>query len=358
MSIQNINISHILFNIDSSLIIQKQNPDIVILDLDAEGEDWYRLLQVILNLQNPPSILITGSCYIFERIIKAIKMGALDYIPKPFNPKNILHMEKAIKKSISYSTNTNYKKNNLSLLDSIIGTSDQIVTIKEQLFSYAESGAAVLLLGESGVGKNLIAKNIHNISNRKNYTYRTMHTAALPPTLIESELYGTNTGAFTDAKSRAGYFELANNGTLFLDEIGEIHLESQLKLLRILEEKTITRIGGTKQIPIDVRILSATNINIFNAVKNKLFREDLYYRINTLIITIPPLRERKEDIPLMVDFFLKNMNYTSKITNSALEKLIDYHWPGNIRELKSTLIRSGIHAGHKSPINVSHIIFN
>jgi len=184
-----------------------------------------------------------------------------------------------------------------------------------------------------------------------------MHTAALPPTLIESELYGTNAGAFTDAKTRAGYFESANKGTLFLDEIGEIPMESQVKLLRILEEKTITRIGGIKQIPIDVRVISATNINIANAVKNKAFREDLYYRINTLTISVPPLRERRDDIPLLVDFFLNQAECKDKITVSALEKLITHPWPGNIRELKSTLIRSKIHAGEKNPIDESHITF-
>lgn len=357
MSIQNINISLIPFSPGSYEVILKQKPDIVILDLDLEREDWSRLIKNILNIPTPPSLLVTGTWEISKRIIKAIQMGALDYIPKPFNPENIFHMEKAINLSIDSTLNKNRKKE-FYLPDNIVGSSNQIQSIKDLLSSYAKSDAAILLLGESGVGKNLIAENIHRLSNRKNSKYKTMHTAALPPTLIESELYGTDAGAFTDAKSRAGYFESANKGTLFLDEIGEIPLESQVKLLRILEEKTITRIGGNKQIPIDVRVISATNINISNAVKNKTFREDLYYRINTLIITIPPLRERAEDIPLLIEYFLNQPDYKNKITNSALEKLITHPWPGNIRELKNTLIRSRIHAGANVPIDESHIIFN
>ncbi len=357
MSIPNIIISLIPFNMESCAVIQQQRPDIVILDLDLKREDWQGLIRNIQNLPRAPSILVTGTWDISDKIIKAIKMGALDYIPKPFNPENILHLEKVINLSINSSLKRFNNKNDFYLQKNIVGSSVQIKYIKDLLTSYAKSDAPILLLGESGVGKNLIAENIHKLSNRSKSIYMTIHTAALPPTLIESELYGTDAGAFTDAKTRAGYFESANNGTLFLDEIGEISLESQVKLLRILEEKTITRIGGRKQIPIDVRIISATNINIANSVKNKEFREDLYYRINTLKITIPPLRERIEDIPLLVDYFMNQRNCKNKITNAALEKLITHSWPGNIRELKSTLIRSKIHAGEKASIDDSHIIF-
>ncbi|MCK5673438.1 MAG: sigma-54-dependent Fis family transcriptional regulator [Spirochaetales bacterium] len=337
--------------------LQKQNPDIVIIDMDAVNNICSLLIRKIQNMNKTPSILITGICRSSEKIISAIKMGAMDYIPKPFNPENILHMEKAINLSIKSRSGIHAIKSNFYPPDNIVGSSDQIQYIKELLWSYAKSDESILLLGESGVGKNLIAENIHKLSIRSSSKYMTMHTAALPPTLIESELYGTEAGAFTDAKTRAGYFESANKGTLFLDEIGEMPLESQVKLLRILEEKTITRIGGNKQIPIDVRVISATNIDISNAIKNKAFREDLYYRINTLIITIPPLRERIEDIPLLVDHFLKQPECKNKITISALEKLRTHPWPGNIRELKSTLIRSKIHAGEKQPINESHITF-
>jgi len=360
MSIHNTNISLIPFGSESIIFIKKGNPDIVLLDLDLQSENWPQLIRQIQNMNKPPLILVTGECDSSERIIKAIKMGALDYIPKPFSPENLFRLEKVIKISIDTTLENNCKHHGedySSLLDSIVGFSKQIQTVKEQMLSYAKSAAAILLLGESGVGKNLIAKTIHNLSKRNSSIYKTIHTAGIPPTLIESELYGTNEGAFTDAKSRPGCFESASKGTLFLDEIGELPISSQVKLLRILEENTITRLGGTKPIPIDVRVISATNINIAEAVKSDLFRKDLYYRINTLTINIPPLRERKEDIPFLVDFFLKEPGCKCKITTSGLEKLIEHPWPGNIRELKSTLVRSRIHAGEMTNIEDNHIKF-
>jgi two-component system, NtrC family, response regulator AtoC len=361
MSIPNIKISLIPFNNETIDIIRREQPEIILVDLDYEYEKWPQYIKQIQILIKPPAILITGKSILTHKIIKAIKLGVIDYIPKPFNPENLFQMEKSILFSINswHKYNTRYSEDkNLPMDKNIIGCSNQIISAIELLSTYAESEAAILILGESGVGKNLFAQTIHFLSKRSNSVYKAMHTAALPPTLIESELYGTEFGAFTDAKSRPGYFESANQGTLFLDEIGELPLESQVKLLRILEEKSITRIGGNRQIPIDVRIISATNINIHKAVKSKLFREDLYYRINTLIITIPPLRERKEDIPLLVDFFLKSPDIESQITNSGLNKLLEHTWPGNIRELKNTLLRSRIHAGPISPINESHITFN
>ena len=192
MSIPNLNISLIPFNFDSYKIVVKQKPDIVILDLDLEREDWHGLLGKILSIQYSPPVLVTGLCKFSERIIKAVKMGALDYIPKPFNQENISHMEKSINLSITSRLNRNYTKNDNHLPDNIIGFSNQIQSIKEILLSYAKSDEPILLLGESGVGKNLIAESIHKLSSRCNSIYKTIHTAALPPTLIESELYGTD----------------------------------------------------------------------------------------------------------------------------------------------------------------------
>ncbi len=360
MSVPNINISLIPFSAESIIFIRNDNPDIVLLDLDLQNEEWVQLLKQIQNINKPPSILVTGECNSSERVIKAIKMGALDYIPKPFNPNNLHLLERGIKKSISITlenTNRSSKEKNFHLLDSVIGCSIQIQTVKELMLSYAASRAAVLLLGESGVGKNLIAETIHKISKRSKSTYKTIHTAGIPTTLIESELYGTNEGAFTDAKSRPGCFESASKGTLFLDEIGELPLSAQVKLLRILEEKTITRLGGSKQIPIDVRVISATNINLSRAVRKRLFRQDLYYRINTLTINIPPLRERKEDIPLLIEHFLKEPDCNYRINSLGVEKLTDHPWPGNIRELKNTIERSKALAGDLFVIDEKHIKF-
>lgn len=361
MSIPNINISLIPFSAGSDIFIRKDNPDIVLLDLGLQNEEWSQLFKQIQNMNKPPSILVTGEFNNSERIIKAIKMGALDYIPKPFNPDNLHHLERAIKKSVAITLKNNIrscKEKSSHLLDNVIGCSKQMQTVKDLMLSYSASGAAILLLGESGVGKNLIAETIHKISKRSKLTYKTIHTAGLPSTLIESELYGTNEGAFTGARSRPGCFESASKGTLFLDEIGELPLPSQVKLLRILEEKTITRLGGSRQIPIDVRVISATNINLSRAVRNRSFRQDLYYRINTLTINIPPLRERKEDIPLLIDYFLKEPDCNYKINSLGVEKLTEHQWPGNIRELKNTIERSKALAGDLFDINEEHIKFN
>ena len=286
-------------------------------------------------------------------------MGVLEYIPKPFTPDNLLKLDNSIFESIHTVVTNNkiFEGRDSHFLDRVIGCSKQIKTVKELMLSYAKSEAAIFLLGESGAGKNLIAKTIHKLSKRCSSTYWIIHTAGIPSTLIESELYGTTEGAFTGAKSRPGCFESASKGTLFLDEIGELPLSSQVKLLRILEEKSITRLGGARQIPIDTRIISATNINITKALRNRTFRQDLFYRINTLTINIPPLRERKEDIPLLVDYFLKEQDLKYSITTYGLEKLIDHPWPGNIRELKNTLERAKALAGEMDKINDNHIKF-
>ncbi len=357
MSIHNINISLIPSNPETIVSLNKINPDIVIIDLDVQDDKCSQLITKIQNMIYTPTILVTGIFSNPVKIIKAIKMGALEYIPKPFTPENLLILKNAISKSISIVliNNKDCNNNNSPFINRIIGCSKQIQSVKELMLSYSKSGASILLLGESGVGKNLIAETIHKLSKRSSSRYIPVHTAGIPSTLIESELYGTNTGAFTDARSRPGCFESASKGTLFLDEIGELPLSSQVKLLRILEEKTITRLGGARQIPIDVRIISATNIDLSKAVRNKLFRQDLYYRINTLTISIPPLRERKEDIPVLIDFILKEPGSKHSITTSGVEKLIDHSWPGNIRELRNTLERSKALAGEITRIDENHI---
>jgi DNA-binding NtrC family response regulator len=359
MSIPNLRISITQFDNKCIDFIEEERADIVLLDMDSKNEKWIDLFKRIQNINKNLIILVTGSSDLSNSIVMAIKLGALDFIKKPFDPQFTVQIEKAVKIFINLSLDSNINFRNMyDELDCVIGCSPQIQDVKKSVLSYSKSEAAVFLLGESGVGKNLIAESIHKVSPRKNNAYRTLHTAALPPTLIESELYGTNTGAFTDATSRPGCFESVSGGTLFLDEIGELPVESQVKLLRILEENSITRIGGNKAIPIDVRIIAATNVNISRALKNKSFRKDLFYRISTLTITIPPLRQRKEDIPLLINHFLKDHNTDYQITDSALNKLVEYSWPGNVRELKSTLVRSQIHAGKTNPINETHIKFN
>ncbi len=359
MSISNISISLIPPDWESISSIESDSPDIILVDLDSESSKSLQLISQILKMNISPVILVTGESKNFEKIVRVIKMGVTDFIPKPFNPQNITHLKISIKTSLANSLKNRCNKaetesGDLSL---IVGKSRKIQEVRDLILLYAESDASILLLGESGVGKNLVAETIHKLSKRRNSTYKSVHTAGIPPTLIESELYGTNAGAFTDAKPRPGYFELAAKGTLFLDEIGEMTLTAQVKLLRILEEKTITRLGGTRPILIDVRVISATNTELSKAVKNRSFREDLYYRINTLIITMPPLRERKEDIPILVDYFLQTQNSKYRITTSGLEKLLSHRWPGNIRELQNTLTRSCIHSDRENRIKDCHIKF-
>ncbi|MCD6396709.1 MAG: sigma-54-dependent Fis family transcriptional regulator [Spirochaetaceae bacterium] len=360
MSITNIKISLLSSKRVPLYSLKKGSADIILIDLDFIERDLLLFISEVQALNDFSAVYLTGKNCPISILVQAVKMGVTDFIPKPFNSESLYKIENAVNFTIKESVKRMKYHVDLSrdISGHIIGCSKGIQIVKERIQLYAAANAAVLLLGESGVGKNLIARCIHNLSNRKKYAYHTMHTAALTQSIIESELYGTTEGAFTDAKSRPGYFESANNGTLFLDEIGEMPMESQVKLLRILEEKTITRVGGFKQIPIDVRVISATNIHLNDAVKNKLFREDLYYRINTLSISIPPLRERMEDVPLLVESFLNNneLNYT--ISKSGLEKLIQHSWPGNVRELKSVLTRAGIHSGAKRKINYNHIIFN
>ncbi len=229
-------------------------------------------------------------------------------------------------------------------IDGFIGSSDAISLLKNTIYKVAPTDSTVLLLGESGVGKTLVAKAIHTLSPRKDKPFISINCAAIPETLIEAELFGYEKGAFTGAtQSKKGKFELANGGTIFLDEIGELPLQSQSKLLKVLQEKELEKIGSEKSIFVDVRVIASTNKDLPSMVKNKEFREDLYYRLNVIPIRIPPLRERKEDIPLLVKHFLDKFNTQYKkhisVTKEALSAMMEYDWPGNIRELENLIER-------------------
>ena len=230
----------------------------------------------------------------------------------------------------------------VSPVDRIIGKSRSIITFKEKLIEFAQRDAPVLLLGESGTGKDLAAQCVHDLSNRRDKPFIALNCGAIPPQLIETELFGSEKGAFTDANSRPGQFELSNGGTLFLDEIGEMPLTAQVKLLRVLENKKTTRLGGQKEIPLDFRIISASNIDLRKEFAQNRFRLDLLYRINTLFLEVPPLRKRKEDILLLASFFLSNLTEGREIhfSPNAIEKLATHDWPGNIRELKNVVERA------------------
>jgi len=296
------------------------------------------------------AIIITGNATL-DLTIKAMRAGATDFLQKPFEIKTLLdsiHRISKVKKRVKVKTTI--KKNNYQFYASSPKL-DKCLSLAKKV---ASTDASTIILGESGAGKELFANYIHQNSKRVNAPFIAVNMAAIPHNLIESELFGYEKGAFTDAsEAKMGKFELANGGSIFLDEIAEMPIELQAKLLRALQEKEIHRLGGTKVIKIDIRVISATNANLQNNIKNGLFREDLYYRINTVPVEIPPLRERKEEIIPMSNKFLEECfkNYEDimqkTLSKEAESALLTYRWPGNIRELKSVIERAFILSDNK-----------
>jgi DNA-binding NtrC family response regulator len=334
-------------------LLSKELYDVIILDMNFKagintGNEGIYWLNQILKV-DPEAVVVFITAYgDMELAVKAIREGATDFIPKPWDDeKFITTIQNAYKLRKSKKEITKLKDKQKHLLGDIFGQFPEIIgTSKamEEVFStitkVAKTDANVLITGENGTGKELIAREVHKKSNRADEVFVTVDISALPDSLLESELFGFVKGAFTDAKSdKPGRFEIAEGGTLFLDEIGNLSLTAQSKLLTVLQNREINRLGATYKIPIDVRLVCATNKNLGEMANKGEFREDLLYRINTIQIELPPLRERKEDIPLLVRFFKdkyekKYEKDPFKIQEPALKKLHDYHWPGNIRELQ------------------------
>ncbi len=329
--------------------IEKEKVDLAFLDLNLPDIDGLELLERIKKaLPNLLVIIMTGYASV-ESAIKAIKLGAYDYIKKPFKADVIKLITKLgfetleLKKKVKALEE---EKKFVHTIDSILGISPEISKVRQQIAEYAKyDSETVLITGESGSGKELAAKSVHALSPRNQKDFIEINCASIPENLLESELFGYEKGAFTDAKQRKiGIFEKANGGTIFLDEIGEMSLALQAKLLRILENKKLRRLGSTNDIEIDVRIIAATNKNLSEAIKNKEFREDLYYRLDVLRIEMPPLRKRGEDVILLAKFFLNEFNEKFKkeikdFSEEAKELILSYNWPGNIRELKNVIER-------------------
>jgi DNA-binding NtrC family response regulator len=329
--------------------IKLKNIDLAIVDIKMPGMDGIELLQKSKEIDPDLPVLVMTAYASVDTAVQAMKEGAFDYIVKPFNPENVSHV---IDRALKFKK---LEKENLLLrkelekkfgFDEIIGKSKKMEEIFELVRTVADSEAVVMIRGESGTGKELIARAIHANSKRKYGPLVALSCGALPETLLESELFGYEKGAFTGAQySRKGRLEMANGGTLFLDEIGDISPKTQVDLLRVLQEKVIYHLGSTKPIKIDVRLVSATNRNLEEAISEGTFREDLYYRMNVVAINIPPLRERKEDIPLLANHFfhkftIANAKKIEGISGEAMEILIGYNWPGNIRELENVIERS------------------
>ncbi len=332
-------------------MVQKSNYDLVITDLSLPKMNGTQVLSAVKRA-NPetPVILITGYATV-DTAIEAMKLGAYDYIAKPFNIDRIeLVIERALERSRLIDEN-NYLRGELREkygFDNIIGNNPEVQKAYVLAAQVAQTDATVLILGETGTGKEFLARSIHYQSKRSQGPFVKVNCAALTETLLESELFGHEKGSFTGAIGRRiGRFEMSAGGSIFLDEIGDVSAATQLKLLRVLQEKQFERVGGSETLTVDTRIIAATNRDLAKAIKENTFREDLFYRLNVITINLPPLRERKEDLKVLAEHFVNKYNaemgkQVGGLSDDALAALAAYHWPGNIRELENCIERAVI----------------
>ena len=331
------------------LMLENDNFDIILADIKMPGMDGLEMLRRIKLLKTDSIVIVITAFATVDTAIQALKDGAYDYVTKPFDPDDLSHLIRNASKQIALSEeNENLKKKVVSLenVEDLIGSSEIMKKVLKDIESVAQSNSSVVITGESGTGKELVARAIHSNSPRKFFPLVSVHCGALTEGLLESELFGHEKGAFTGAMyNRKGRFEMADNGTIFLDEIATISTKMQIDLLRVLETKKFIRVGGNKEILSDFRVISATNRDLKSMVEKGTFREDLYYRLNVVNIIVPPLRERTEDIPLLVDYFIKkyclSMNRPPvTIDSSALKRLQEFNFPGNVRELENMIERA------------------
>jgi DNA-binding NtrC family response regulator len=330
--------------------IKKNAFDLVITDLKMSGKDGISVLKEIKSISSRTEVIIMTAFSSNETAVTALKEGAYDYLIKPFENNELSLLIKRVEEK------QQLKKENIGLkekietpykFDNIIGKSASMCSVFDQVKQVAPMNTTVLILGESGTGKELVSKAIHYNSLRRDKPFVAVHCAAMVETLLESELFGHEKGAFTGAHTRKlGRFELAKGGSIFLDEIGEIAPSIQVKLLRVLQEKEFFRVGGETVVKTDVRVIAATNRNLQQAVKNGEFREDLFYRLNVFPITLPPLKDRKDDIPGLVRHFMKKFGHEGKdVKTEAIVCLMQYKWPGNLRELENMMERALLISG-------------
>lgn len=329
--------------------VKKESWDVLFVDLKMPRMDGIEVMQKVKEINKDIPVIIITAYATVDTAVKAMKEGAYEYIVKPFNPeeisiiiRNIVVHQSLVKENIFLRQELKKRYQ----LNDIIGKGPRMQDLFALIRKVAKSNTTVLIEGDSGTGKELIARAIHTNSQRNKGPFVAVPCAALPESLLESELFGHEKGAFTGAiATRKGSFELADKGTLFLDEVGDMSLKIQANFLRILEEREFRRVGGTNLIKVDVRVISATNQDLNKLVKDGKFREDLYYRLNVVSVNPPPLRKRKEDIPLLVEHFLKKYSIENKkdvkwIHEDALKLLIQYDWPGNVRELENVIERA------------------
>ncbi|CAI2718098.1 sigma-54-dependent transcriptional regulator [Nitrospina watsonii] len=332
-------------------MVQEHQYDVVLTDINMPRANGIDVLDAVnRTLPGTPVIMMTAYASA-ETAVETMKKGAYDYLSKPFKIEELQLIIKNAAEKKRLADENSYLKSALKdkyQFASIIGKSEGMRQVFDYIGKVANSNATVMIGGESGTGKELVAKALHYNSNRKNYPFISINCGAMPETLLESELFGHEKGAFTSADStKVGLMEAANKGTFFLDEISEAPLSIQVKLLRVLQEKEFTRVGGTKTIKVDLRIIAASNRDLVQAVKDKEFREDLYYRLKVIHISIPPLRQRKEDISLLVHHFINKYceeyqgeKKMKSISPEAIKALENYDWPGNVRELENVMERA------------------
>jgi DNA-binding NtrC family response regulator len=329
--------------------LQGRKWDVILLDIKMPGMDGMELQQRIRELDPSATIIFITAHATVDTAVKALKAGAFDYVTKPVDPDYLSHMvANALKQRSLANENIKLKEqiSEFSKADEIVGESTQVQKVFELIQTVAKTDTTVMIRGESGTGKELIARAIHSNSERRYFPIVAVNCGALAEGVLESELFGHERGAFTGAQyRRKGKLELADGGTLFLDEVGNIDAKTQMDLLRAIETKQFARVGGNENIKVDFRVICATNKDLEKAVADGTFREDLYYRLNVFSIFIPPLRERKGDIPLLVNYFIrKYARSMSKsivgVTSEAMDTLVRYNWPGNVRELENAIERA------------------
>jgi two-component system response regulator AtoC len=333
-------------------MLKSHEVDLVMLDQRMPGEPGIELLPRVKAIDPTIIVVLATAVHDVRTAVEAMRLGAYDYLVKPFDVDDILLLvrraleKRALEREVLCLRSALTPTGMEAGFEGMVGRHPEMIRIYQLITQIAETPATVLITGESGTGKELVARAIHRRSLRRDQPFVALNMAAIPDTLLESELFGHEKGAFTGAHARKlGKFELAHGGTVFLDEIGSLRLDLQTKLLRVLQEREVERVGGLRPIPVDVRMLAATNVNLRQAVRERTFREDLFYRLNVVPVQVPALRERREDIPLLVEHFVRKIARECRremrgVSAGALDVLMRYDWPGNVRELENVIHRA------------------
>jgi DNA-binding NtrC family response regulator len=327
-------------------MVSTEKPDLILLDIKMPGMGGLEVLAKLNKQENRPEVIMISGHGDTKYVVESMRLGAAEFIDKPFNVDEVAIHLNGVLERVKLKEEVSELKDELRVrtdYSSFVGDSEPMLRVKGIIEQVADSELTVLIRGESGTGKEIVARQLHQFSSRRDHEFVKVNCAAIPRDLLEAELFGYEKGAFTGAhKTKQGRFEVANKGTIFLDEIGDMPLELQSKLLQVLEQQEFVRVGGIQNIRVDVRIICATNRNLEHAISEQAFRDDLFYRLNEITLILPPLRERPEDIPLLVDHFLGKYNRLydraySSVSSDTMGKLVGFHWPGNVRQLENMI---------------------